>query len=203
MTAADEGFMETASGIKFCLSRPDPGLVRLKDIAYALSRICRFTGHCRRFYSVGQHSIVVAGWLKANGYPPHVQMAGLLHDAAEAYVGDLSTAVKGLISGYKEIEEGVLYAIFQALNLDWPTREVWSAVKTADLAVLAVEAEHLMPSKGSWWGLSPSPLHVHPAENVRSEVYSDDVCAIFLTWFSYLWDAIIADSALEYGEAEE
>lgn len=82
-------FMTTFTGL-----RVDPTNLRVRDvniydIAHALSQLCRFTGHTREFYSVAQHSVLVAFSCRAG-----LIMEGLLHDAAEAYVNDLSRPLK-------------------------------------------------------------------------------------------------------------
>lgn len=76
----------TYSGRLIDVLDPKPGDIEREDIIHALSCTCRFNGHCREFYSVAQHSILVAeicghSW-------------GLLHDAAEAYMGDIIRPLK-------------------------------------------------------------------------------------------------------------
>ena len=66
--------------------------VLIEDIAHSLSQLCRFTGHTRRFYSVGEHCLLVAGLLKE--YTPRIILAGLVHDAGEAYFGDMAGPMK-------------------------------------------------------------------------------------------------------------
>ena len=58
--------------------------VNFDDIVWSLSHICRFTGHTRFMYSVGQHSLLVSSLLEESGFEEHVQLQGLLHDASEA-----------------------------------------------------------------------------------------------------------------------
>lgn len=117
----------------------------IKDIAHALSLICRFNGHCKFHYSVAQHSVYVAHRCPR----PHA-MQGLLHDAAEAYIGDLVKPVKGIIPTFKEIENGLLREILKQLD-PGTTPLLHETVKEADITMLATEAYCLMPSCGCGW----------------------------------------------------
>lgn len=147
-------FVETHSGFMFDLLHPDPGLVRLDDIGWSLSRQCRFNGNTRHFYSVADHSLYVGNLL-----PPEIRIYGLLHDAHEAYIGDIPSPVKDLIGKERilQIERGIDAAIFEALGLSTPSREIMDLVHHADILARRVEAYHLMPSRGSWGG-DPSEI---------------------------------------------
>lgn len=91
-------WIQTHTGVAFDLLAPTAGMVVLEDIAYALSRLCRFTGHCSRHYSVAEHSVNVAKQCQLeHGFSDSWAMAALLHDAAEAYIGDLSSPLKSLL----------------------------------------------------------------------------------------------------------
>ncbi|MBM4346349.1 MAG: hypothetical protein FJ100_23485, partial [Deltaproteobacteria bacterium] len=86
----------TASGVSFNLSNPKAEDIRLTDIAHALSRIPRFGGHLDKHYSVANHSLVVLRVFR-EARPQATareQLTALLHDAAEAYVGDVITPLK-------------------------------------------------------------------------------------------------------------
>lgn len=82
-------WIQTFTGRKFDLLDPTPDMVDVRDVAHALSLACRFAGHCRRFYSVAEHSVRVSLMV-----PPPDALAGLMHDAAEAYIGDVSRPMK-------------------------------------------------------------------------------------------------------------
>ena len=91
---------------------PDPNTVDERDIAHALSLLCRAGGHFEHFYSVAQHSINCAKEALARGYSRRVTTALLLHDASEAYLSDVTRPVKAHLSEYLTIEErlqGVIY----------------------------------------------------------------------------------------------
>ena len=99
-----------------------PEDVNLVDIANALARQCRFLGHVSGFVSVGEHSLVVSRLLEERGESPLIQATGLLHDASEAYLGDISGPLKCLpaFDGYREVEEHVERVIAAKYGLPFP-----------------------------------------------------------------------------------
>jgi len=128
----------TCSGRRMWLLDPAPGLLSIVDIAGSLSRQCRYNGELRHdvdHYSVAQHSVLVSQAL-----PPSLVRAGLLHDAAEAYLGDISAPVKQLISGYAELEERMCAAIAER----WDVTFGDPLIKRADLSVLLQERLDLL-----------------------------------------------------------
>ena len=148
--------IELRSGRYLDLSNPDPAQICLGDVVHGLSHLCRYSGQCERFWSVAQHCLVVVDRLREQGHGPTVQLAGLHHDDAEAFCGDVSRPLKALLSpgpwihGYSLIEHRVSDAVRRALELtDLPWDD--PAVKEADDWALAVEARHLMPSRGAGW----------------------------------------------------
>jgi hypothetical protein len=156
-------WIETFSGKRFDLVDPDPDQVDLRDVAYALARINRFTGHTSEPYSVGEHSLHVLRLVeRAHPGDPRLLAHALLHDAAEAYVGDVSAPMKFAmrkvhgsgVSWYDVIEERVMAAILTALGLPPPTPEQHLAVKRADWTMLMTERAALMPNTGqrAWDG---------------------------------------------------
>ena len=104
----------------------------IKSIAFSLSNINRFTGHVG-IYSVAQHSVLVAQQL-----PDNLKLSGLLHDAPEAYIGDVSSPLKRLLPDYKHIEDFYHKEIDRQFGTDTRCNEV----KSADLRMLVTEAKH-------------------------------------------------------------
>lgn len=96
--------IKTYTGVMMDPLRPESGLIRIEDIAHALSMLCRANGHFKSFYSVGQHSVNCMKEAAARGYSGKVQLACLLHDASEAYLSDVTRPVKQEIPKYREIE---------------------------------------------------------------------------------------------------
>ena len=132
----------TASGKRIDFS--DQGVrvqdVHLPDIAHHLERIERFGGAGRRRWSVLAHTLTVSRLV-----PGPCRLHALLHDAAEAYVGDMPTPLKRLFPDFAELEQDVLRTIYDALNLDPPGAETLVAIKHADNTVLAEEARVFGP----------------------------------------------------------
>ena len=137
-------WMQTRSGIRFYPFDPRPEEVHIEDIAAALSKMCRFNGHCVRYYSVAEHSVRVSRICD-----PQDALWGLLHDAAEAYVGDMIRPIKRhqQLGAYREIEYEVMEAIIERFGL--VNHGIWAhempySVREADEVMLATEARDLM-----------------------------------------------------------
>jgi len=151
--ASDTGAMETHTGIRFELSNPTPEDVCVEDIAHALALQGRFNGHSMFFWSVGQHSLLVADYLKMREMTDRIVLLGLLHDAAEAYIGDVTSPVKAMCPQVRELEARIMAAVYEGLGVEPSVGFENKIVKNADLAVIGVEAISLLPSGGEWWGL--------------------------------------------------
>lgn len=148
-------FITTYTGRRFYPLDPQPSDVCIEDIAHALAMICRFNGHVREFYSVAEHSVHVSHIV-----PPEYALAGLLHDASEAYIADVSRPVKHTynMQPYRHIEAGLQCAINDALSPDLPYITD-AAVGLADNAMLALEARSLLPYD-PWMDELPEPAKV-------------------------------------------
>lgn len=139
-------YMLTHTGQKFYLNDIEGQEVRILDISHALSNICRFNGQCESFYSVAQHSVMVSEIVA----PEHAKQA-LLHDATEAYLGDMIRPLKALIPTFCDIEKRLQKHIFNQFGLS-PIEH--PAVKHADNVALAREQIHIMRNKDMWSGVS-------------------------------------------------
>lgn len=148
----------TASGRQFDLLNPNAAMVAPFDIAHALAHLCRFNGHTRQHYSVAQHSLLVADLC-----PEKHQLAALLHDATEAYIGDMVRPLKQVMPQYRQVEATIWQAICDRFNLEPILPE---CVVHADLVLLATERRDLMPDHPGEWdclkGIPAMPEHITP-----------------------------------------
>lgn len=151
--------IETASGLQFHIFDPRPAEVRIEDIAHALALKCRFAGHCKKFYSIGQHCLYVSDRLEQFG--PVVQLAGLLHDAGEAYLADLPGPLKRGLPAFKDLEDRVLTAIGKKFKIPFEFIESQD-VKRADHFMLAWEYRDLMASGSKMLWFKKKILAVNP-----------------------------------------
>lgn len=167
----------TSSGTYFDFLEPEKSIIDIETIAHALSHICRFTGHVKKFYSVAEHSVLVS-YLT----PPEHAWAGLLHDAAEAYIGDVVAPLKRLLPDYKVIEARVESAVLANFGLP---AELPAAVKLADLCALATEQRDLMPAHDDAWEWETIP-GVQPSEQSIVPMSPKVAKAFFLMRFKQL-----------------
>lgn len=127
----------------------------IEDVAHGLAHICRYAGQCAAFYSVAEHSLLVSETCKNH------ELVALMHDAAEAFVGDVTRPLKQLLPDYKKIEKNVQSAILTRFGISGVTPP---EVKEADVRVLAAEQAQIMPPALSEWarklGIEPAPVTV-------------------------------------------
>ena len=138
-------WIQTFTGKKFPLDNPDPELIDIEDIAHALSLLCRFNGHCTKFYSVAEHSVHVSREIA-----PTLAMVGLLHDAAEAYLGDVPSPLKSQLPQFKEFEWKMEQAIGERFGID-PELFKCAELKRADVQLLVNEKAVLMVAEPENW----------------------------------------------------
>ncbi len=147
-----DSWIQTYTGVSFPILEPTPDLVNIEDIAHALSNLCRFTGHTSKFYSVAQHSIIVSYHVN-----PEFALSALLHDATEAYVGDIARPLKycGLIDKYQDIEYRIWLAVAQKFKL---SLDIDKSIKEADNRALVTEKRDLMEQTSKPWTITAEPL---------------------------------------------
>lgn len=147
-----EGTILTYSKVYFDTMKPEKEMVRIEDIAHALSLMVRANGHFPEFFSVAQHSLQCANEAIARNYPPRVALACLLHDGSEAYLSDITRPVKKNLPAYKDIEKKLSEAIYDRFLDGLPDEEEEIMVKNIDDTCLYYEFLHFTGIK-----LTPTP----------------------------------------------
>lgn len=162
----DPGWIVTATGARFYPLAPRREDIHIDDIAAALSKVCRFTGHCSRFYSVAQHSVYTSKLVQYLVEAAEQQelwqfkwslaLRGLLHDASEAYLSDIAAPVKRLsaFAGYRQAERDLAIAIYEAYGC----ADIHGAhlVRYVDQRIVTNEAIALMPTIPDGWTVHPA-----------------------------------------------
>lgn len=114
-----------------------PDDVDVTDIAHALSQTCRYGGHACEFYSVAQHSVLLSQVV-----PPYLAKCALLHDAAEAYIGDVPRPIKHRMPVFVELDDKMTAIILKKFGVDPSQME---ELKQYDLRICIDEMNQLMP----------------------------------------------------------
>jgi 5'-deoxynucleotidase YfbR-like HD superfamily hydrolase len=169
----------TASGLQVYVTNPGIYDIHVVDIGHALAHICRFGGHTRNFYSVAQHSVLVSHLV-----PPSLAFEGLLHDASEAYLGDVIHPLKALLPKYKRIERRWEDVIARKFGLQ-VGKDVKTEIKRADLRALATERRDLIVHRGYRWRLDE--LGYEPAPDIIRPLFPEQASNLFLDRFEELY----------------
>jgi len=141
-------WIATYSGKKFHFLNPQPDEICINDIAHSLSLINRFTGHTLVGRTVAEHSIDAARLLRDWGCSRKEQLAGLMHDASEAYLQDISKPLKSVLPDYQALEKRVEEVIREKFNIIESTPDL----EKADITLCVLEADEFMddPQFGDW-----------------------------------------------------
>lgn len=185
---ADSHWIQTFRGERFCPAAPDVEKIHIEDIAHALSNLSRYCGHCSSFYSVAEHSVFVATemvklvfgekgrdlWSLWDLPIPEVELqmirSAFLHDAPEAYVGDVTSPLKHLCKGYRIIEKRVELAVQKRFDLSFPLDI--EEIKQCDVSVFLAEKAQLMGDNVEPWSVTGDPadtgkLHCWPPQTAK------------------------------------
>jgi 5'-deoxynucleotidase YfbR-like HD superfamily hydrolase len=162
---AEHNWFMTHTGRKLYVLDPNPDDLVIEDIATPLSRICRFGGHTTKFYSVAQHSVYVSRIVM-----PGNERAALLHDATEAYLGDIIRPLKGELKAYWRIERMWWTAIARRFRLP---NNLPAEVEVADRVALLTEMRDLMPGgthnrAEACDGYQPDPRPIVPISEIEA-----------------------------------
>lgn len=164
--AADQAWikgdwMQTWTGRQFYPLAPRAEDIDPLDIAHALSQICRYGGHTDFHYSVAEHCLLMASVAE-----PEDKLWALLHDATEAYVGDMVRPLKLSMPQYRAAEDNVMRAVAERFGLafhDPATADMPASVKEMDMRICLTERAIVMGPKPTSWredGLEPLPVKV-------------------------------------------
>ncbi len=169
-------FIQTFTGKAFTFPLLNIDAIEIEDIANALSKQCRYAGHCLKFYSVAEHCCHVSDRASdANKF------AALMHDASEAYLVDIPRPIKKLFRSYQLAEEEVMRTIATKFGFAWPLP---AEVKNLDIAIISDERKqnmHPMDVDPLAWG------NVLPALGVKLKFWTPEKAASeFLARFD-LW----------------
>lgn len=152
---------------------PDARDITIEVIAHALSNICRFTGHVKRFYSVAEHS-----WRASFIGPDDEALERLMHDAGEALVGDIATPLKRQLMNIEQIESLAEALLAEKFGYRFPYPP---SVKVADRIMLSTEKRDLLPEDDREWKMLEL---VEPL----SAVIPSDVFKPGCEWQPYFWE---------------
>lgn len=160
-----ENWIQTYHGGSISLENPNPDDIQIEDIAHALSLICRFTGHVKQHYSVAEHCVLQATYAMNKTRDKNLALWGLLHDAPEAYLGDVSTPLKSMLPHYKVLEDNMMDVIGRKYGLwsvdvngnkiskiDDENRQLFIPryIKDLDASILLNERNQLLKSYDRW-----------------------------------------------------
>jgi hypothetical protein len=177
-------WMQTHGGGAFYPLDPAPEDIFIEDIGAGLSKLCRYTGQVRYFWSVAEHCLFGA-WYGTED--PELRQLFLLHDAAEAYVQDLPPAVKALLPRYREIENKIQWVIWSKYGLWEAFQRRKAEVKEIDMKMRATEKRDLMaPSTKEWAdlvGIDPYERRIENPDLVHDYL---GVARAFIRTFEFL-----------------
>ena len=187
MTAPDHGppgpgpYLQTVSGRWVNPFDPDPSQLDAGDIARALANQCRFGGHSRVFYSVAQHAVIVSELVEQGGGDVEDVFAALMHDATEAYLGDMPHPLKHrspLGAAFKQAEDHLERALRERFRIKPDVPEI----KRADRALLATERRAFSAEDWHW----PELAGIEPLDLELTAWSPDEAARVFAARYAEL-----------------
>lgn len=171
-------WIQTFSGKKFYPFDPRIEDIDIKDIAHSLSLICRYNGHCKYFYSVAEHCVRMVDIVSEEN-----KLWALLHDAAEAYIGDICIPIKDSFyvdksegfTGFEPesiiaIEDAILEQVAEKFSLTWENCDFPKEVHEADMIMAATEKRDIIVDSGLKWRELPKPLKERIIPNITPPI---------------------------------
>lgn len=149
-----EPYISTRTGRRFPFLNPTAEDINPLDIATGLAHTARFGGQTRMFYSVAQHCLALAEMVEH----PVAKLVALLHDAAEAYIGDMPTPIKATMPQFRQAEEAIMWAVWEWAGIDMTAVPHINHVDYLDKHAPRAEATHLFNPVPEWvYELDPLP----------------------------------------------
>jgi len=149
LTGCRGNTIKVAAGHYIDLANPTPDAIDIDTIAAALSKLCRFGCHCPRFYSLAEHCVHATALAISEGYVGDALRAVFLHDAAEAYIGDVVKPLKVMLPDYAVVEARMEQAVAGSFGINF---ERWAdTVKRFDRMMLKAEKLTLWPDDREEW----------------------------------------------------
>lgn len=146
--------------------------INLGDISHHLTKICRYGGglDLRHHYSVANHSIALYYYAMDNNYPIEVQRSALMHDASEAWLGDINGILKQLLPDYLKLEKMVTNLVENKYNLSQDSM-IKSVVSELDRSILLDEAKAFLPHryerfKSQYPNIEPLGINLYPEQEL-------------------------------------
>jgi len=169
-------WMQTYTGKQFWPLDPRPEDIHILDIAHSLSAICRYGGHTQKFYSVAEHCVLMSYVV-----PEEDRLWALLHDATEAYVGDMVRPLKVDMPAFCEAEDRVMDAIVARYGLS--NSVMPASVHDADTRIIMDEKLAVMaPGEGQWDfdGILPLNVKIRAwTQEVAQSMYLGRFCELY------------------------
>lgn len=169
MIGGSSAWIQTMTGKKFDVLNPRAEDVDFVDVAHSLAHQCRFNGHTKQFYSVAHHCVVMSKHV-----PPAFALHALLHDAAEAYIGDMPAPVKAQFPEFSLMESAIMLAVYEAAGMEPWTMEAHETVYLYDMRMLLTERNQLLGAPPEPWpldGLNLEPVNVRLSCEPDFEIY--------------------------------
>lgn len=164
MARMSSGWMQTLTGKKLDPFNPTPDTVCIEDVAHALSNLCRFGGHCKRFYSVAEHSVRGTEFIIDEYEDLDLAFDFLMHDTSEYAFQDLVRPIKKQLPDYENAEHAMQKFLAGHFGFRYPFVPL---VHEIDNRMLVTEAVALLrdgPVENWHQGMLCAPIILEDAE---------------------------------------
>ncbi len=193
-------WIQTNTDHAFDLAAPCAADVYIEDIVWGLGSLPRYVGQGRHFYSVAEHSVLIAEYLARAGHSDQIVLGGLLHDSSEAYCGDPSAPLRRALppearDAMKALEHRVERAICEKLGVPFDLLH-HAAVKDADTRILLDE-------KRTLFGPSPRPWAIADLEPLGVDLQCWPAAVARCAWFDAYKSLRFAMNHETWPKAEE